>query len=237
MRRWSVWFVAVALGVSVLLAPAQESQAPASPPPVGELNRNFVDPEMDVDTWVQRFEGENREVFAARREVLAATGVKKGDRVADVGAGTGLYTRLFAQAVGETGWVYAVDISPAFLGHINETLVAAGIDNVSSVLGRLDGIALPPGSVDVVFVCDTYHHLDEVEPMLASMRRALVPGGRLVIVEFDRVEGTSRPWILEHVRAGKDVFRQEIEAAGFRFVKEVEIEGFAENYFQLFERK
>ena len=133
------------------------------------LNRNFEDPEMDVQRWVERFEGESREVFSARHEVMKVLDLKKGQHVADVGAGTGLYTRLFAEAVGKDGWVYAVDISSAFLQHINETTAALGMHNVSSVLGRTDSSTLPPESVDVIFICDTYHHLEEVEPMLASM--------------------------------------------------------------------
>jgi predicted methyltransferase len=201
------------------------------------LNDTYVDPDLDVQTWVERFEGESREVFVARHAVLKASGVEAGDRVADIGAGTGLYTRLFAEAVGETGWVHAVDISTAFLQHINRTTAESGMNNVTAVLGQLDSITLPPDSVDLAFVCDTYHHLEQVGPMLASIRRALVSKGRLIVVEFDRVPGKSRQWILDHTRAGKEVFRAEIEAAGFTFVEEVEIPGFVENYFLKFEKK
>ena len=208
----------------------QQTGAPA------EINSRYVAPDIDVDLWVERFEGESREVFTARKAVLKATGVKAGDRVADIGAGTGLYTRLFAEAVGANGWVYAIDIAPAFLKHINENATKAGFDNVTAVLGQVDSIALPADSVDLAFICDTYHHLEQVEPMLASMHRALVPGGRMIVIEFERIPGTSRPWIVDHVRAGKEVFRAEIEAAGFTFVEEVEIEGFVENYFHIYEK-
>ena len=208
----------------------QQTGAPA------EINSRYVAPDIDVDLWVERFEGESREVFTARKAVLKATGVKAGDRVADIGAGTGLYTRLFAEAVGANGWVYAIDIAPAFLQHINENATKAGFDNVTAVLGQVDSIALPADSVDLAFICDTYHHLEQVEPMLASMHRALVPGGRMIVIEFERIPGTSRPWIVDHVRAGKEVFRAEIEAAGFTFVEEVEIEGFVENYFHIYEK-
>ena len=198
------------------------------------LNRNFEDPEMDVQRWVERFEGESREVFSARHEVMKVLDLKKGQHVADVGAGTGLYTRLFADAVGKDGWVYAVDISSAFLQHINETTAALEMHNVSSVLGRTDSSTLPPESVDVIFICDTYHHLEEVEPMLASMFQALRPGGRMVVVEFDRVEGKSSEWLLDHVRADKATFRKEIEASGFRFKREVEVDGFEENFLHIY---
>jgi predicted methyltransferase len=236
--RSPAWIVAASL---LVLAPFMAVAADGEKPDVtgapAELNRNFIDPELDVDTWVERFEGESREVFSSRHDVLQATGVRAGDRVADIGAGTGLYTRLFAEAVGKDGWVHAVDIGPGFLQHINRTVAAAGLGNVTAVLGRIDSITLPVGSVDLAFLCDTYHHLEAVEPTLASIHRALVRGGRLVVVDFERIPGQSREWLLDHMRAGKDEFRREIEAAGFSFVEEVEIPGFEENYFLRFKKK
>lgn len=202
-----------------------------------KLNERFVDPGLEVDSWVERFEGESREVFVARNEVLRATAVSAGDRVVDIGAGTGLYTQLFAETVGDKGWVYAVDISPAFLEHINGKAAETGLTNVTTVLGHVDSIQLPPNSVDHAFLCDTYHHLEAVEPMLASIHRALDSGGRLVVIDFERIPGESREWTLEHVRGGKDEFRAEIEAAGFVFVEEIKIPKFEENYFITFKKK
>ncbi len=231
--------VAALLPIACLVAvaaPTEQAETHA-PGASAELNRRFVDPELDVDRWVRNFEGESREVFAARHEVIEATGAKPGDRVADVGAGTGLFTRLFAEKVGSTGWVHAVEISPGFLQHINASVAEAGIENVTAVFGRTDSIQLPPASVDLVFLCDTYHHLEEVAPTMASIRRALMPGGRLVVVDFDRIPGTSREWVLNHVRAGKEVVRSEIEAAGFAFVADAEIPQFEENYLVVFRKK
>ncbi len=201
-----------------------------------ELNARFVDPEMDVDEWIGRFEVESREVFSARDEVMAAIGLSAGDRVADVGAGTGFYTRLFSSAVGD-GWVYAVDISPRFIEHINASAKRDGLRNVTGVLSRVDSVMLPPASVNQVFICDTYHHFDTPAETLASIHSALEPGGMLTVIDFERIEGVSSDWIMGHVRAGKEVFRAEIEAAGFAFVEEVEIEGFEQNYLLKFRRK
>jgi len=231
------WTAAALLLTLAPMAAAEGEKKPAVTGAPAELNRRFIDPELDVDTWVERFEGESREVFVARHDVLRATGVRAGDRVADIGAGTGLYTRLFAAAVGKDGWVHAVDIGPGFLLHINRTVSEAGLANVTAVFGRIDSIALPPGSVDLAFLCDTYHHLEAVEPMLASIHRALARDGRLVVVDFERIPGQSREWVLDHMRAGKDVFRREIEAAGFAFVEEIEIPSFEENFFLKFKKK
>ena len=229
--------VVLLLVLTILAATSADAQEPTVTGAPAELNRRFVDPELDVDRWVETFEGESREVFAARHAVLRATGVHLGDRVADVGAGTGLYTRLFAEVVGKKGWVHAVDIGPGFLQHINRTSAEAGMANVTAVLGRVDSVTLPPDSVDLVFICDTYHHFEAVEPMMASIRRALVRDGRLVVVDFERIPEQSRPWVLDHVRAGKDDTRLEIEVAGFSFVEEIEIPGFEENYFLVFKKK
>jgi predicted methyltransferase len=211
----------------------EEKASGASP----ELNARFVDPELDVDEWIERFEVESREVYAARNEVLRATGIRAGSRVADIGAGTGFFTRMFAEAAGSSGWVYAVEISPRFLEHINRWASDADADNVTAILGRTDDISLPPGSVDLVFICDTYHHFEAVVPTLASIRRALAPGGVLVLIDFEKIPGKSSEFIMGHVRAGKEVFRAEIEAQGFAFVEEVELPALEENYLLKFKRE
>lgn len=200
------------------------------------INARFVDPNLDVASFVQRFEGESREVFAARHEVLRACGVLPGSRVADIGAGTGLYTMLLSQRVGPTGWVYAVDIAPRFIAHINARAKEDGQSNVTAVLCREDSCSLPPESVEFAFVCDTYHHFEFPAATTRSIYRALKPGGQLVVIDFERIPGQSREWLLGHVRAGKDVFRREIEDVGFVFVEEVPIAGFNENYFLRFRK-
>lgn len=203
--------------------PKEESVKPG-------INENFLDPGLKIDEWLSRFEVESREVYEARHDVLKACRVKKGDRIADVGAGTGLYTQLFAEATGGEGWVYAVDISTRFMEHIR----AKELANVTSVLCPEDSVSLPPASVDLVFICDTYHHFEYPKSTLASIHRALKPGGALVVIDFERIPGKSREWLLDHVRAGKEVFRQEILDAGFSLEEEVKIPQFEENYFLRF---
>lgn len=227
-----------------LKTPAYEERAReyikqhATPPSVRPgINESFLDAALDVNAWVARFEIESREVFAARDEVVKAVGLRPGDRVADVGAGTGLFTRLFADAVGKDGWVFAVDISPRFVEHINQQSQKARLANLTTVLCPGNSISLPPQSVDVVFICDTYHHFEFPESTLASIHSALRPGGSLILIDFDRIPGTTREFILNHVRAGKEAFRGEIEAAGFSFVEQVKVDGLKENYFIRFTRK
>ena len=201
------------------------------------INKNFIDPDMSVEDYVKRFEIESREVYLARDAILSELAISPGASVADVGAGTGLFSRMFSKSVGKKGWVYAVDISPRFIEHINRQADAMDLNNITGVLCAENSINLPPHSVDVVFVCDTYHHFEYPKSTLASIHRALKPGGQFVVIDFDRIPGTSREWLLGHVRAGKEVFRAEIMDAGFALDDEVAIEGFKENYFLRFRKK
>ena len=207
------------------------------PPKSKDINASFLDPDMDVEAFVKRFEIDNREVYAARKEVLRALNLKAGNRVADVGAGTGLYTHLFADEVGDSGWIFAVDISPKFLAHIKDKAASRGTANITSVLCREDSVDLPPESIDVAYVCDTYHHFAYPAATTQSIYNALRPGGELVVVDFERIPGKSREWLLGHVRAGKEVVRKEIEDTGFAFVEETAIPGLNENYFLRFKKQ
>ena len=217
------------LALTSLTSSAKEAPAPETSVKPG-INQNFLDPELKVDEWLQKFEVESREVFHHRKELLAACGVKPGMVVADIGAGTGLYTRIFAEAVGDKGWVYAVDINPKFLEHIQTRAKQEGQADITSVLCPEDSVSLPSASVDVAFICDVYHHFEYPKSTMDSLVRAMKLGAILVLVDFERIEGVTSDWIMSHCRAGKDVFRKEIEDAGLTWVEEVKFDGVKENY-------
>jgi predicted methyltransferase len=88
--------------------------------------------------------------------------------------------------------------------------------------------------VDLVFLCDTYHHFEFPFKTMASIHKALRPGGRLVLVDFHRIPGKSREWVLGHVRAGQEVFVKEIVTSGFKVVGEETF--LKENYLVRFEK-
>jgi predicted methyltransferase len=214
-RRWcKLFFAAASLAGGVALTGAY-AQQPAVPP---DINRRFANP--DFDEWVQRFERPGREVYDRRYQIVAASGVTPGMAVADVGAGTGLFTRLFAQKVGQSGKVYAVDISPAFVDNIRRISREHGEHNVEAIVNSATQVFLPPQSVDLVFICDTYHHFEHPGAMMTSIRRALKPGGSVVVIDFRKVPGFSTPWVLGHVRADQATVVREIESAGFRLVED-----------------
>ena len=200
------------------------------------INKSYKNPKLNVDDFVRRFEIESREVYLNRKEVVEACEIAAGDVVADVGAGTGLFTRLFSGEVGNDGWVYAVDIVPRFLQHINQEAGKKGLKNITGVLCAENSSNLPPNSVDVVFICDTYHHFEYPTSTMKSIHRALRKDGHLIVIDFERIKGKSRKWIMGHVRAGKEEFRAEIQDAGFTLVDEKKIKGFKENYFLKFRK-
>ena len=200
------------------------------------INEDFLDPELDVAKFEQRFEGESREVFVHRARIAALLQLRPGMAVADVGAGTGLYTLLFAPKVGAEGRVYGVDIAPNFVEHIRRAAAERDLPQVEARLCSERSVELPAASVDLVFVCDTYHHFEYPMATLASIHAALRPGGELVVLDFVREPGVSREWILDHVRAGEAVVRQEIEAAGFTFVRREATPFLQENYVLRFRR-
>ncbi|HMS17699.1 MAG TPA: class I SAM-dependent methyltransferase, partial [Planctomycetota bacterium] len=148
---------------------------------------------------------------------------------------TGLFVPLFARAVGDSGRVIAVDIQSSFLDHIKSKATEGGWNNVSVHLGGEREVGLPKDSVDVVFICDTYHHFEYPRTTMASIHQALRPGGDLILIDFHRIPGVSRPWILDHVRASQEVFTQEIVEAGFRLIERKEF--LVENYFLRFRRE
>jgi FkbM family methyltransferase len=196
------------------------------------INKPFENP--DVKEFVGKFEGESREVYTQRKGIVAACKLKPGMAVADIGAGTGLFTRLFANEVGEKGKVYAVDIAPKFIEHTEKTCKDEGLKNVVGVVCTADSAKLPAQSIDVAFVCDTYHHFEFPFKTLASIHEALRPGGQLIIIDFHRIEGKSSEWVLGHVRAGQEVVTKEITSSGFKLLGEKKL--LKENYFVRFEK-
>jgi predicted methyltransferase len=217
-----------ALLLSIAPVPAQP-QSPGADP---DINRPYQSP--DYEQWVGRFERPGREVFDYRMQILAAADPRPGMTVADVGAGTGLFTRLFAEAVGPEGKVYAVDISEEFIRNVLRTAREQGLGHVEGVVNTQRSAQLPAQAVDLVFMSDTYHHFEQPLEMMRTIFEALRPGGRLVVVDFERIPGRSSPWILGHVRAGKETFTREIESVGFRLVDEVPMMRY--NYLIRFEK-
>lgn len=223
--RHFAWFFLLLL----LCAPLAADESKASP----AINRQYQDP--DWQQWVTAFENPGRELYARRHDIVAALGLRAGMAVADIGAGTGLFTRLFARQVAPQGRVYAVDISKTFIDNILRTCREQGIGNVTGIVNSQRDTGLAGNSVDLVFLADTYHHFENPQAMLASIQRALRTAGRLVIIDFRREPGFSSPWVMQHVRAGQETVVREITAAGFRLEADTPL--LRSNYFLLFSKR
>ncbi len=201
------------------------------------INNDFLNPDLDVDSMVQRFEVESREIAAQRTRIADAVGIREGMAVADIGAGTGLFMEPFAEMVGESGTLYAVDIAPPFVEHLQNRAQSLGLSQVEAVLCTERSVELASSSVDVAFICDVYHHFEYPMSTMATVYDALRPGGTLVVVDFEKDPDIRGGWALQHIRDPKEVFRAEIQDAGFEFIEEVAIEGLTANYFLRFRKR
>ena len=212
-----------------------DTQSPAdSGPPGGSplLNRYYQG--ADFGRWTDVFERRGREVFDQRFQIVHAAGVREGMRVADIGAGTGFFAALFARAVGPEGVVYAVDTSPDFVAGIEERARTYRVKNLVPIVNTQQGTGLEPNSIDLAFLCDTYHHFEDPRAMLDSIYQALAPYGSLIIIDMHRIPGLSSPWTMGHVRAGRNQVVSEVEAAGFRLMEEPRL--LRDNFYLRFEK-
>jgi len=192
---------------------------------------------VNVDDWVKRFESESREIYTEREHIVADTGVRPSMTIADIGAGTGFFSLMFAKTTGPRGKVYSVDITPEFLSHIKKLASAAGLDNVETVLCRADSVELPAQSVDLAFICDVYHHFEYPRSSMRSLYRALRPGAELVVIDFHRIKNVTRDWVMGHVRVGMATVTSEILSVGFELVSEdAPSAKLTENYFLRFRK-
>lgn len=216
-----------ALFTALLLGACRTAPKPVGDPSFGAetsvkpgINAEYLKPDLNVSNWVERFEKEGREIYDQRARIVAAARIRRGSAVADIGAGTGLFTPLLSAATGPKGTVYAVDIVPGFLKHIAMKCELAGIRNVRTQQCTERSVGLPANSIDTAFICDVYHHFEYPRQSLASLHAALRRDGEVLVVDFRRIPGVSSDWVLNHVRAGQEVVTAEFEAAGFRKVEE-----------------
>lgn len=148
-------------------------------------------------------------------KVLAAAGVRPGMAVGEVGAGWGRYTVEIARRVGPAGRVYANDIDRSALGFLRERCRKENLANVDIIVGGVKDPRFPAGTLDLAFMINTYHHLDDPVALLRNVRPALKPGGTLVIVEKDPERSPGNP---HHGTTRNTLVRQAGEA-GFELVR------------------
>ncbi len=147
----------------------------------GHQGQQHHDPQHsfeDTHRWVEEFENAERDAQQKPDEVVRALNLAAGDVVADIGAGTGYFTRRFAKAVGNNGIAYAVDLEPNMLQYVAERAENDGQPNIVPVLATSSSPMLAPNSVDLFFICNTIHHIGARNEYYEILARDLRAGGR-----------------------------------------------------------
>ena len=159
------------------------------------------------------YEGFGRDGWQTPDKVIRSLELEEGDHVADLGAGGGYFTFRLADAVGGGGKVYAADIDSNMIEHLQQRARDEGYPNVEAVRGDVDDPLLPEDSLDLVFTCNTYHHLPDRIACFARLKKYLRAGGRVAVIEFNG-EG----WFQKLFKHSTDaeVIRSEMQAAGYR---------------------
>ncbi|HEU4343902.1 MAG TPA: class I SAM-dependent methyltransferase [Candidatus Binatia bacterium] len=158
------------------------------------------------------YEGFNRDQWQQPERVIEALQIRPGERIADLGSGSGYFTFRLAKAAGPNGKVYAVDIDR----DLNEALAARAkkesFANIEVILAKPDDPLLPSADVDLIFTSNTYHHLQDRVRYFANLKKYLRPGGRIAIIDFNQ-----KAWLeglLRHYTPS-DLIQREMEQAGY----------------------
>jgi len=164
------------------------------------------------------YEGFSRDDWQQPERVIAALGIEPGDRVADLGSGSGYFTLRLAKAVGPEGRVYAVDVDEQMNAYLRERVEQAGAANVEVVRGRFEDPLLPDGGIDLVLTVDTYHHIDDRPAYFRRLQRDLAPGGRVAVIDYDGRKG----WFVRLMghTTPRDVLVREMDEAGYEVAEE-----------------
>jgi ubiquinone/menaquinone biosynthesis C-methylase UbiE len=172
----------------------------------------------DVDHWTSVFDDPERDAWQKPDELVRALAVSPGSTVADLGAGTGYLSRRLSGAVGENGTVLAVDPEPNLVAHLRSRAEREQTANVVPVLASADNPRLPAAGVDLVLVLDTYHHLDDRPAYFRKLKRALRPGGRVAVIDWQKRDLPVGP-DMGHKLAREQVV-EEMELADYALVSE-----------------
>ncbi len=226
--------VAVAIAVAVVAivaALAVRASASATPrqerPPHGHGQHEHEEPAhgarsfADAEQWAERFESPERNAWQMPDRVVEALALAPGNVVADIGSGTGYFARRFAAAVAPGGTVYATDIEPGMAAYVRDRADREGQRNLVPVLASLDDPRLPDGAVNLVFICNTWHHIGERVDYARRLRADLAPGGRVAIVDFLPGELPVGPPPGEKLSAAE--VSGEFREAGYRLVASPEL--------------
>lgn len=188
-----------------------------------------------ADQWALTLESGRRMESLEIEEVVAQIRLQPGDLVADIGAGTGIFSVPLARAASPGGRVLSVEVDAGFLPIIRDKAMQAGLENIQPVLGQFGDPRLPRGDVDVAFLHDVLHHIGERGPYIRALASYVKPGGRIVVVDYDmNVEGvphSNQPEML----ISPDQVNGWMRAAGLELTREVGM--FDDKFFVIYTKR
>jgi ubiquinone/menaquinone biosynthesis C-methylase UbiE len=175
----------------------------------------------NVMEYLDRLDRPERDQDQKPAEIVDALALTRGMSVADLGAGSGYFTRRFAEALGDTGKVYVIDIEPAALKHVEGSLIQMHRPfQAEFILARPDNPKIPAESVDLIFVCNTYHHLEDRSNYFRNIKSSLKPGGRIAIIDFYHDERSGELGFPKRHLVPKEKTIEEMSEAGYTLMKE-----------------
>lgn len=175
----------------------------------------------DIKQYLEHLDSAERDHYQKPVQVIEALRLKPGMAVADLGSGSGYFTRRFVEAVTESGMVYAVDVEPEMLAYVKESIIHMHMPYAAEfILARPDSPKLPFESVDLLFVCNTIHHLEERSRYFRDLNSSLKPGGRITIIDFYPDERSGDLGFPKRHLVSRDTIVNELTDAGYTLDRE-----------------
>jgi arsenite methyltransferase len=185
----------------------------------GQHNKEQIEKmHQDPKAYISMLENPERAAEQKPEEVIAALGIRPGETIADIGAGSGFFSFRFAGPVGSSGRIYAVDINPDMVLYMNRKIRDNRLTNVVTILSAPDDPLLMDASVDRFFICNTWHHVPNQVQYVALMKRMLKPGGQIVVMDYKKEALPVGP--PPEMKTSRDEVIRHMQSGGFKLAKE-----------------
>lgn len=170
----------------------------------------------DTQRWARVFEDSARDEWQLPEKVIATMGLQPNHRIADIGSATGYFPVRFAR-IATQGKVYGIDIEPNMVDYLNQRAQKENLSNLISILGAPDDPKIPE-PVDIIFICDTYHHIQSRVTYFQQLKSSLRKPGKIVIVDFKKGELPVGP--PDKMKLAAEQVQEELTQAGYHLVQQ-----------------